>query len=76
MRCVATDPERIPLTAPSELREEALRFLMRSIGTEEMGHKPIVMLPSKAPKDTKDPVAPVFLIPGIEGKLRPTSYWR
>ncbi|KAK3908916.1 Fatty acid synthase [Frankliniella fusca] len=51
----------------TELREEALRYLMKSIGSEDMALQPIIQLPSKVPQDTKDPVAPVFLVPGIEG---------
>ncbi|XP_034230761.1 fatty acid synthase-like [Thrips palmi] len=57
-------PKKEKVISPSELREEALRFLMRSIGTEDMAQEPIVTLPSKAPKGN---VAPIFLVPGIEG---------
>lgn len=56
--------ERIFVAAPSDLREEALRFLMRSIGSEDMALQPVVQMPSKAPQE---PVAPIFLVPGIEG---------
>ncbi len=56
------------LAAPTELREEALRYLMKSIGSEDMALQPIIQMPSKVPQDAKNPVAPVFLIPGIEGK--------
>jgi len=55
------------LISPTELREEALRFLMRSIGAEDMASKPVVHLPSKVSADSKDQPLPVFMVPGIEG---------
>lgn len=50
------------------MREEALRFLMRQIGDEDMAEKPVVLMPSKASSDPKSVAGPLFLIPGIEGK--------
>ncbi|XP_052129097.1 uncharacterized protein LOC127750743 [Frankliniella occidentalis] len=47
-------------------RWEALRYLLKSIGSEDVTDQPIT-LPNKAPQDSEDSIAPVFLIPGIEG---------